>query len=174
MNWSLRSVPVYVRWLLAAFLIINAAGYSVGLLLVARNTHLTVEGVADHYAGNEEKIAAGEAIEEFKFQPTKRQMLSLAHTHIFNMSVSYLMVGLILSACAYSDRLKRWLILETILAILTTFLGLWLTAFVHRGFAWLAFISSLFMGLGYYGSVVLALVDIFRNHRDLPVHVSPP
>lgn len=165
MNWSLTQFPPLVRMILALFLLLNATAYSTAIFLVDHTTDLKVEGIADQYAGNEEQVAAGVEVTEFKFPVSKTHLLTTVHSHIFGMSMSFLLVGLIFSATGFPDRLKRFVIMEVMISILTTFAGLWLTVFVHRGFAWLVFLSSTFMAMGYYGSVVLSLYDLFKIHR---------
>ncbi len=165
MIWRLRGLPSYVRWLLAAFLVVNAIGYSMGLALAASKTYFTVEGVGDHYAGNEEKIMVGETVNEYKFRPTVREMLALTHTHIMGMSLTFFLVALIFSASSFNERLKQWLFMELFLAILVTFTGLWLTAFIHRSFAWLVYFSGILMALTYYACTALALLDLVGIQR---------
>ncbi len=165
MNWSLTRVPAHVRLIIAIFLIVNATGYLLALGLVADNTSMTVAGVADHYAGNEERIAAGDTVTEFHFAPSRKELLGLAHSHIISLSVIFLIVALIFSATSYSVRLKRLLATELLLAILTTFAGLFLTVLVHRNFSYLLYLSSVLMATGYFVAVALSLFDIWRIGR---------
>lgn len=167
MNWSLAQIPAHVRLIIAIFLIVNAAGYLVGLTLVADNTGLTISGVGDHYAGNEARIEAGGQVTEFKFPPARRELLGIAHGHILGLSVTFLIVGLIFAATSYSNRLKRLLAGELLLAVLTTFAAMVLTALVHREFAYLLYLSSVLMASGYFLAVGLTLYDIWRLGRRL-------
>jgi hypothetical protein len=162
MNWSLTQIPPHVRLIIAIFLVVNATGYLVALALVADNTGLSVGGVADYYAGNEARIDAGEVVHEFKFPPSRKELLGIAHSHIISLSVIFLIVGLIFSATSYSIRLKLLLASELLLAIITTFAGIALTAFVNREFSYLLYLSSALMGFGYFLAVGLILLDIWR------------
>lgn len=167
MNWSLSRVPAHVRLIIAIFLLVNATGYLLGLALVADNTRLSIGGVGDHYAGNVARIEAGEQVTEFKFPPSRKELLGIAHGHVLGLSVTFLIVGLIFAATSYSRRLKQLLAGELLLAVLTTFAAMALTAFVNREFAYLLYLSSALMACGYFLAVGLTLYEIWRLSRRL-------
>jgi len=60
-----------------------------------------------------------------------------------------------------SDRLKRFLLIEPLIAIVTTFGGIVLVRFVAKEFAWVVLISGVSLGLCYLAMIAIILYELW-------------
>lgn len=140
MNLQIRSLPVYLRAPIAAFVLVGLVGYGAGLVFVSHNTGMKPEGIADHYHGDEEQL---------KFGKTAAEMLNIVHSHLLGMGVLFFAVAVLYTMTSAGPRARLFWATETILSLLTTFGSLWLIAIGEKWAVWIIYPSSIMMVIGY-------------------------
>lgn len=140
MNVRIRSLPLYVRSPIAAFVLVGLVGYAAGLAFVSYNTGMQPSGISSHYHGNEEELQFGKSAAE---------MLNIVHSHLLGMGVLFFAVAILYTMTDGAPRWKTFWATETILSLLSTFGALWLIAFGQQWAVWVIFPSSILMVIGY-------------------------
>ena len=157
MPLRLRTLPVYARSVIIAFVLVGAVGYSAGLAYVAYNTGMRSEGIEAHYHGNEE---------ELKFGKSAAEMLNIVHSHLLGMGTLFFAVAVLYLCSDASPRWKRFWATETILALLTTFGSLWLIAIGLTWAVWIIYPSSILMLCGYGWMSIVVLWECLSPVRQ--------
>jgi ABC-type polysaccharide/polyol phosphate export permease len=104
---------------------------------------------------------------EMHFAKSSYEMFVFAHNHIISLSVVFFCLGSIFFfSSLVSDRLKRFLLIEPLIAIVTTFGGIVLVRFVAREFAWVVLISGVSLGLCYLAMIVIILYEFMDTSED--------
>lgn len=137
---SIRDWPDYIRWFVAAFLLVCCVGYAIGLIYVYHNTGLKPAGVADHYHGSDAAM---------KFGKSKGEMLQTIHNHLLGMGMLFFLVGGLFAFSSAGPRFKKVCMVETMLTLLSTFGGLALVAAGYRLWLWVIYPSSVLMMAGF-------------------------
>lgn len=140
MNVRIRSLPLYLRSPIAAFVLVGLVGYAAGLAFVSYNTGMQPGGISDHYHGNEEELQFGKSAAE---------MLNIVHSHLLGMGVLFFAVAILYTMTDSTPRWKTFWTTETILSLLTTFGALWLIAIGKQWAVWVIYPSSILMVIGY-------------------------
>ena len=91
MNWTfqLRQLPKELKLLVLLFLFSMLFGYGASFMILVEQTSLSADGIEENYLGNEENETAN----TIKFKKSKFQMLSSVHSHVFTLSVIFLLTG---------------------------------------------------------------------------------
>ncbi len=145
---------------ITAFLVVLTAGYMVGLLFIGHTTSGSAQGLTEEYRGSPE------GREEIKYAKSPDEMYILLHNHILSLSLVFFVVGGIFSFSSIVPAgLKRFLIVEPIVAIATTFGGIWLTRYISEIFSWLVIFSGISMAACYGIMVTLTIVELWRPRR---------
>jgi ABC-type polysaccharide/polyol phosphate export permease len=88
------------------------------------------------------------------------------HNHILSLSVVFCIVGgIFFFSSLVSERTKRFLMIEPLAAIVTTFGGMALVRYVSPDFSWLVIVSGASLFLCYGIMVGLMLYELWRYGR---------
>jgi hypothetical protein len=115
-------------------------------------------GLTSEFAGSEGMDTGS----EMHFAKSSYEMFVLVHNHIISLSVVFFCLGSIFFfSSLVSDRLKRFLLIEPLIAIVTTFGGIVLVRFVAKEFAWVVLISGVSLGLCYLAMIAIILYELW-------------
>jgi hypothetical protein len=144
-SWS--RMPEAVRALGRWITIVQLVGYTTSLLFIHHTTGMTPEGVVARYRGSDPNAAEG----AMQFPKSLAEMMTVTHTHLFGMATIFVLSGLALALCARpSERWRRVLIVEPFVALLLSFMAMWLMRYVDARFSWLLALSSTIMAATFY------------------------
>lgn len=162
-SFDIRLLSKELKLLVSAFLICIAIGYSVSLFLVDNTTSLSGEGVKENFLGNEDDVDA----ELMKFKKSTYEMYNIIHTHIISISMLFLIIAFIVSACDLPRGLKMFLMLEPFVSILLTFGGMYIVWSGIEIFSYVVLLSGVLMTTCLYLSCFFALKQMWTQaHKD--------
>jgi hypothetical protein len=146
---------------LTVFLIVLSAGYTAGLVFVDHTTSSSPGGITEEFAGNEQSTSS---TGDLKYAKSDREMYTLIHNHILSLAmVFFALGGIFYFSSIVSKRMKLFLLVEPLLAVVTTFGGIALVRSVHPAFSWLVMISGISMVLCFATMTGLILYELWRT-----------
>ena len=154
MTFRLRDADTTLRLFLTAFLVVLSIGYAIGLFFVEHTTSLSSQGIQEQFLGS----ANLETIQEMQYAKSANEMYVFLHNHILSLSlVFFALGGIFYFSSLVSDGVKKFLIVEPFIAVVTTFGGIVLIRFVSPLFSWLVLLSgvSLFVCYCVMGYLIL-------------------
>ena len=160
LNGKIHQLPKPAKLLVGFFILTLSFGYFVGLRFVNENTNSTVDGIEEHYLGNE----ADEEAEVMKFKKAEKEIITTVHNHVISMSLIFLALGSILLITSLPQRLKKFLIIEPFISIILTFGGIWL---LWSGVLWFKYIvvfSGILLTITFTIAVVLILLQLLKKN----------
>lgn len=161
-RFRLRNADAGVRGFLVAFLVMITIGYAIGILFVDHTSGGTREGLAEQFRGSGESAGGG----ELRYEKGPDEMYIFLHNHILSLSLIFFAVGGIFSFSSIAKGgVKAFLMIEPLVAIGTTFGGIWLMRFVSPAFSTLVVVSGVTMLLCYATMIVLLLVELLAPRR---------
>ncbi len=189
---SLRNLPPLFKRFAAWTLVILGVGYAHGLVFIYNTTGLTHKGMIERYRGNQPEMsvsgdttnqATSQAgggdvgsgsgsnnMEDMQFEKSLPEMLTIIHNHIIGMGEMFFISGFIFLFCSIAPKgWKRFLLIEPMAAILTTFGSMWLMWRVHPAFSWLLMLSSGSMAVVFYITIIYSLIELRMKPIDLTV-----
>jgi hypothetical protein len=158
--YHLRSLPLAQKALIISFLIILSIGFFTGLGFVSNTTNANPKGIESQYLGNESDDGA---VMEMKFKKSKREMLTIIHTHTLSLALVFGIVGFLISLTTLPKRVKLFLIIEPFVSVFMTFGGLFV---LWLGISWFSYIvafSGFLMTITYLLSVFLIFFELLRK-----------
>ncbi|MBI1807769.1 MAG: hypothetical protein HYR76_12035 [Ignavibacteria bacterium] len=159
-HWRLCNADSTLRLFITTFLILLTSGYAIGLLFVDHTTSGTPRGLAEQYRGSPENTA------EIKYAKSIDEMYMFLHNHVLSLSLVFFTVGgLFYFSSIVGHAVKKFLMVEPIIAIATTFGGIWLMRFVSELFSWLVIISGVTMVGCFLIMITLILWELWRVQR---------
>ncbi|WP_419214176.1 hypothetical protein ACNR9Q_08495 [Maribacter sp. X9] len=156
LNGFLSKLPRPIRLFIGAFVIVLSVGYYTGLSFVAETSSLNIHGISENYLGNEED----EDAEIMKFKKTKREILTIMHTHILSMSFIFFLLGGLVWLTKIPKTIKIFLTVEPFLSVLLTFGGIY---FLWLGIDWVKYLimlSGILMTFTFSTSALIVLFQI--------------
>ncbi len=162
LNGLIYRFPKELKLLITAFLFILSIGYYSGLLFVNNTTATNPKGIQENYLGNEND----ELATKMKFKKSKREIISIVHTHILSMAMIFFFVGLLFLTTQLNYKLKLILIIEPFVYIILTFGGIYL---LWKGFTMLKYIiiiSGSIMTLSYTTMVVIIIKQLYKYPKN--------
>lgn len=159
LHGKIHQMPVLAKLLIGCFVITLSFGYFTGLLFVKENTQITVEGVEEHYLGNEQD----ENAEIMKFKKSEKEIVTTIHNHVISMSLIFLALGVIILTTSLNNKLKKVLIVEPFVSILLTFGGIWLLWEGILWFKYIVMISGMLLTITFTTSVLLILMQLIKK-----------
>ncbi|PLX33262.1 MAG: hypothetical protein C0600_00805 [Ignavibacteria bacterium] len=166
---TLRALPSVLRRLFAAFLIVAATGYTLGVFFVDHTTNATPAGITERYIGSEASGVDIDALppdREIQYEKSPAEMLNVTHTHLISLALLFLAVGGIF---AFTSNIHQWLksflIIEPFLSIIATFGGIWLLRYHSPSWSILIAVSGTLMTICFYAMVGIALWQLL-GRRD--------
>jgi hypothetical protein len=164
--FTLRGADRNLKLFITVFLFILTCGYLTGLLFVNHTTSGAVQGLSEEYRGSPEGSVEGSNSPELKYPKSADEMYILLHNHVLSLSLVFFAVGgIFYFSSIVPAGVKGALMLEPLLAVGTTFGGIWLMRFVAEGFSWLVLISGISMAACYFAMVVLILWELWSPRR---------
>lgn len=161
LNGLIQTFPKEIKLLIGAFIIVLSIGFYTGLLFVSETSSVVPNGIEEQYLGNE----ADEDAAIMKFKKSKKEMLSIVHSHMLSMSIIFFLVGLILSITKLNKKAKLFLMIEPFFSVILTFGGLY---FLWKGMLWMKYVvifSGTLMTLSFTLSIVIILFQLFQNQK---------
>ena len=159
-KWRLRNANKTLRLFITAFLLLLTSGYVIGLFFVDHTTVGTLKGLTEEYRGTPESASSA----ELKYAKTVDEMYIFLHNHILSLSLVFFAVGAVFYfSSIVPESMKTFLMVEPIVAIGTTFGGIWLMRFVSELFSWLVIISGITMVGCYVVMVILILWELWMR-----------
>jgi len=157
MKWSfkLRDLPRELKLLTLLFLLTMLFGYAASFMLVLDQTNLSPTGIEENYNGNEDNDEA----EIMKFKKSKFEMLTTVHSHVFTLSVIFLITGFMAYFTGLPQKLKLFLITEPLISLIITFSSLVILWQGQPVFKYLAYLSGALM----HGTFVITLLLLIRE-----------
>jgi hypothetical protein len=162
LNGLILKLPKELKLLIGAFIIVLSIGFYTGLLFVSETSSANPNGIEEQYLGNE---ADEEAI-VMKFKKSKKEMLSLVHSHTLSMSLIFFLVGLLLSIVKLKPKLRLFLIIEPFFSIILTFGGIYL---LWKGLLWMKYLvmfSGTLMTLTFTISTIIIISQLFSKEHN--------
>lgn len=159
LNGLIKTLPKELKLLIGAFIIVLSIGFYTGLLFVGETSSANLNGIEEHYLGNEEN----EDALVMKFKKSEKEMLTLFHNHTLSMSIIFFLVGLLLSITKLNKNLKLFLIIEPFVSVILTFGGIYL---LWTGLLWMKYIvifSGTLMSLTFTVSIIIILSQLFAK-----------
>jgi len=160
LHGKIHQLPKPAKLLVGFFILTLSFGYFVGLRFVNENTNSTVEGIEEHYLGNE----ADEEAEVMKFKKAEKEIITTVHNHVISMSLIFLALGGILLLTSLPQKLKKFLIVEPFISIILTFGGIWLLWSGVLWFKYIVIFSGILLTLTFTTSVLLILLQLLKKN----------
>lgn len=162
LTWRLKDADNTLRLFITMFLFVLTVGYSIGLLFVEHTTQGTPKGLSEEYRGTPETVDAV----ELKYEKSAGEMYVFLHNHILSLAIVFFIVGVLFYfSSEVSDRIKKFLIVEPFVALVTTFGGIWLVRMVSEHFSWFVFVSGISMVGCYFVTVGLVLKELWFRRK---------
>ncbi len=167
---ALASLPRLARHLLAAFLLVAASGYTLGVFFVDHTTHMHPDGIAERYRGTEAMGVDPMSLppdHELQFEKTPAELLNITHTHMISLALVFLAVGgVFLLASGIPAWLRATLVLEPFLSIILTFGGMYLLRYHSPAWSLLIAASGTLMTLCFYSMAAVSLWQLLRPAKS--------
>jgi len=158
LNFKLRNADKTLRLFLTTFIVVLTVGYGVGLAFVEHSTSFSSQGIQEQLVGNGHL----EDVEEIKYAKSVHEMYVFIHNHVLSLSLVFFAVGSIFYfSSIVSERLKRFLMVEPLAAVVTTFGGIALVRFVSPFYSWLVLASGLSLFVCYFAMVILIAKELW-------------
>jgi len=139
----LHTWPARYRKLIGAFVIVALTGFVIGAVFIEVTTRLTPEGVVAQYKGLSD--AEMESASEMKFPKSPKEMLTTTHNHILGLSVLFVVLGFLYLHTGTMTRLRMFIAVEPLFALITTFGGLWIVRYLWTPFVYVVILSGTLM-----------------------------
>ena len=133
LNGLLSTFPKHIKLFIGVFVIVLSIGYFTGLLFVNQTNSNYPNGIEENYIGNENEENADVMI----FKKSKREMLTIVHTHILSMSFIFFLLGILVAMTTLSGKMKTFLMVEPFVSVILTFGGLYL---LWSGVSWMKYV----------------------------------
>lgn len=157
MAWTyrLRDLPKELKLLALMFLLSMLFGYGASFLILADQTSLSPAGIEENYNGNE----VDEQATILKFKKSNYEMLTTVHTHVFSLSVIFLIVGALAYFTGLPLKLKFFLMIEPLVSLMITFTSLIL---MWQGFILFKYLVAL-SGIMMHGAFLVTVLFLIRE-----------
>ncbi len=157
-TFHLRNADPTLRLFITAFLLVLTAGYAIGLFFVDHTTSFTSQGIQEQLLGNENSAIQP----EIKYAKSVNDMFIFIHNHVLSLALVFFAVGSIFYfSSIVSERVKCFLMVEPLVAIVTTLGGIVLVRYVSPHFSWLVIISGASLFLCYAVMLVLIIKELW-------------
>lgn len=119
-------------------------------------------GESGRPAESVEPSAADQTGSDMTFPKSPSEMFTLIHNHVFGLSILFFLLGgIFYFSSLVSPFQKRFLMLEPLVGIVTTFGGLALVRYISPAFSWLVILSGISVGLCYGAMILLILWELW-------------
>ncbi|MFQ6677143.1 MAG: hypothetical protein ACE5D0_02380 [Fidelibacterota bacterium] len=161
-NIKLNKLDESLRWFLISFIIVISLGVSLGLIYVNLTTHMSADQTYERIAGSQ--------TDEYEipehFPKSLENLLLTTHTHVISFALIFVMMGgLFYFNSILSGGWKLFLMIEPLVAILTTFGSFWGIRYIHPAFSYLTIFSGVLMYLSFYIVAGICFVDLVLKKK---------
>jgi len=156
---SMQNFSKQLKIFITVFIVVLSIGYFTGMQFVYETSHFSANGIEQNYLGNE----SNEDAKIMKFKKSKREIITIIHTHILSLSVIFFIIGILIFSTNISTRYKLYLSIEPFISLLVTFGGIYL---LWSGLLWAKYfivISGILMTFTFSVSVFLLLYHLFKK-----------
>lgn len=153
----------HLKLLIVVFLIVLSIGFFTGLSFVYETSSFNSVGIEENYLGNENDEDAN----IMKFKKSRREMLSIIHSHMLSMSMIFFVLGLLLSIAKLPKKLKLFLMIEPLISVLLTFGGLYFLWLELLWMKYVVMVSGVFMVLTFFVAVTVLLTQCLPKRNNL-------
>jgi hypothetical protein len=159
MNWSfqLRQLPKELKLLVFFFLFSMLFGYGASFMILADQTGLSPGGIEENYNGNEEN----EAADTIKFKKSKFQMLTSIHSHVFTLSVIFLLTGILAYFTGLPIKVRLFIMVEPLISLIVTFTSLILMWQNLPIFKYITYLSGAIMHGTFLVTILLLMRELY-------------
>ena len=167
MNWSfqLRQLPKELKLLVLLFLFSMLFGYGASFLILVDQTSLSPTGIEENYNGNENN----EAADTIKFKKSKFQILTSIHSHVFTLSVIFLLTGMFAYFTGLPAKVRLFIMIEPLISLIVTFTSLILMWKDMPLFSYLTYLSGAIMHGTFVITIFLLIRELyFRQNKVIP------
>ena len=155
---DLSRVSKELRLFITMFLIVMGIGYLLAVINIQVLEGMTIDGVGDHYHGNEAKGI---------YAPEPAELLSESHTHALGMGTMFFSMGLIfLFTRTLPGWLKKFVLVDSFAAILIAVSSFWLIKYVAKEFAWLMMLSGMMLGFCAFFEIMVPLYEMWIKDKE--------
>ena len=161
LNGRIYQLPKELKLLIGTFIIVLSIGFYSGLFFVNETTSASPIGIEQNYLGNE----SDEDAQVMKFKKSKREMLSIVHSHILSMSLIFFLVGVLLSITKLPISLKLFLMIEPFFSVMATFGGIY---YLWKGMLFMKYIimiSGAFMTISFTIAIGVILFQLIKSQN---------
>lgn len=163
MNFQLREADTTLKVFLTTFILVLTLGYFVGLIFVEHTSSFSSTGVQEQFRGTSEISNTP----EMKYEKSLNEMYVFLHNHILSLSLVFVILGgIFYFSSIVPEGLKRFLMIEPLIAIVTTFGGIALVRFVSPVLSWLVLISGASLFICYGAMVFLILKELWLTGEN--------
>jgi hypothetical protein len=162
LSGKIHQLPTPAKLLVGFFIITLSFGYYTGLLFVNENTNANVDGIEEHYLGNEDD----ENAEIMIFKKAEKEIITTVHNHVISMSIIFLVLGFLVLLTSLPSWLKKILIVEPFISILLTFGGIWLLWSGVLWFKYVVIVSGTLLTVTFSLSVLLVLWQLLKKKSN--------
>ncbi|WP_411031427.1 hypothetical protein [Spongiimicrobium sp. 3-5] len=158
-NGLLSTFPKEIKLFIGVFVLVLSIGFYTGLLFVNETSTTAPSGIEENYLGNEED----EDAKVMKFKKSKREILTIVHTHILSMSLIFFLLGGIVWLTNLPKKFKLFLTIEPFASVVLTFGGIYL---LWLGVLWMKYViifSGILMTLTFLVSSLLVLYQLIQK-----------
>lgn len=158
MNFRLRDADKTLRLFLSTFILVLTLGYGVGLFFVEHSTSFSSRGIQEQMLGNGD---SGDA-HEIRYAKSGHEMYVFIHNHVLSLALIFFVMGsMFYFSSIVSDRVKRFLMVEPLIAVATTFGGIALVRFASPLFSLLVLVSGVSLFICYFTMVILIMKELW-------------
>ncbi len=157
-RFRLDRAPKNTRILITCFYVMVALGVGVGIVNYKVRTHLTPEGTATWYRGNED--APGQ-VTEMRFAKSVREMLDVTHPHLFEETIFIFVLCHLFGLTKVRERRKRGVYLLSFSAVLAEVGMPWLVRFVSPALAPVQIAATSLLALMFTVLMVVPLYEMW-------------
>jgi hypothetical protein len=150
-NCSLRAIPLSLKILITCFLLVMVLGYAIALVNTYDKMGRGYEGIVTHIRGSAEGLA---------FPKEFSELVELSHSHLFGMSIMYIILGFILTLTSLREVYKGGIIALAFISLFFYNLSFWLIRYGAPFFAYLLIFSNLLLALSFLVFVFIPLLEI--------------
>jgi len=161
MGSELKKTEIYLskiskkhKLFLSVFLFVLSVGYISGLDLLNFSTNFSIEGIERNILGEKEHL------DTLYFKMPKAQLNTIIHSHLIGLSIVFLILSLLLNMTHANDLLKKFLTIEPMISLLTTFGGMWFLWHEFYFMKYIIFASGILMHLSFVFIILLIYFEL--------------
>ncbi|GKS57406.1 hypothetical protein YTPLAS18_09330 [Nitrospira sp.] len=151
-KFRLRDTDRHIRLLYTLFLLLMLAGFLFSFFWAHSMTSLSLQGVADHYRGNDRTFG-----EPMSF----RELAEITHFHLFTMPVVFMILVHVLYLTGTSHRIKTGLTYGSFVGVVLDLVSPWLITYVSPVFALTMLAGDMLMFISFIGLFAIPLYEMW-------------